>query len=121
MLSLNLKGEIMLNKKIGFIGAGNMAKAMIGGIVKSKLVESNYVFASDLNTQTLEDVKSIYGINTTKDSKEVVKNSDIVVVAVKPNVYELVLEEVKEMIDEVKEIKEEKENENKNGNKNKQF
>ena len=92
----------MLNKKIGFIGAGNMAKAMIGGIVKSKLVESNYVFASDLNTQTLEDVKSIYGINTTKDSKEVVKNSDIVVVAVKPNVYELVLEEVKEMIDNKK-------------------
>lgn len=91
-----------MNKKIGFIGAGNMAKAMIGGIVKSKLVEANNVFASDLNEIALENVKDEYGINTTNDSKEVVKNSDIVIVAVKPNVYDIVLEGVKELIDNEK-------------------
>ncbi|MFR3499619.1 MAG: pyrroline-5-carboxylate reductase family protein, partial [Paraclostridium bifermentans] len=91
-----------MNKKIGFIGAGNMAKAMIGGIVKSKLVEANNVFASDLNEIALENAKSEYGINTTNDSKEVVKNSDIVIVAVKPNVYDIVLEGVKELIDNEK-------------------
>lgn len=91
-----------MNKKIGFIGAGNMAKAMIGGIVKSKLVEANNVFASDLNEMALENAKSEYGINITNDSKEVVKNSDIVIVAVKPNVYDIVLEGVKELIDNEK-------------------
>lgn len=91
-----------MNKKIGFIGSGNMAKAMIGGIVKSKLVDSNNVIASDLNELVLENVKNEYGINVTTNSKEVVKFSDIVIVAVKPNVYDVVLEGVKELIDNEK-------------------
>lgn len=91
-----------MNKKIGFIGAGNMAKAMIGGIVKSSLVDANKVTASDLNENALENVKKEYGINVTTDSKEVVKNSDIVVVAVKPNVYDIVLAGVKDLISDEK-------------------
>lgn len=91
-----------MNKKIGFIGAGNMASAMIGGIVKSKLVDAKNIIASDLNEISLENIKNKCGINVTKDSKEVVKNSDIVIVAVKPNVYDIVLNEVKELIDSKK-------------------
>lgn len=91
-----------MNKKIGFIGAGNMANAMIGGIVKSSLVDANKVTASDLNENALENAKKEYGINVTTDSKEVVKNSDIVVVAVKPNVYDIVLEGVKDLISDEK-------------------
>lgn len=91
-----------MDKKIGFIGSGNMAKAMIGGIVKSKLVDSNNVIASDLNELALENVKNEYGINVTTNSKEVVKFSDIVIVAVKPNVYDIVLEGVKELVDDKK-------------------
>ena len=91
-----------MNKKIGFIGSGNMAKAMIGGIVKSKLVDPSNVIASDLNELVLENVKNEYGINVTTNSKEVVKFSDIVIVAVKPNVYDIVLEGVKELIDNEK-------------------
>ncbi|GAA0866068.1 pyrroline-5-carboxylate reductase [Paraclostridium tenue] len=91
-----------MDKKIGFIGSGNMAKAMIGGIVKSKLVDSNNVIASDLNELALENVKNEYGINVTTNSKEVVKFSDIVIVAVKPNVYDVVLEGVKELVDDKK-------------------
>lgn len=88
-----------MNKRIGFIGSGNMAKAMMGGIVKSGLVEANMITASDLNETALKYVKEELGVNTTTDSKEVVKNSDIIVVAVKPNVYDIVLEGVKEFID----------------------
>ena len=91
-----------MDKKIGFIGSGNMAKAMIGGIVKSKLVDPSNVIASDLNELALENVKNEYGINITTNSKEVVKFSDIVIVAVKPNVYDIVLEGVKELIDNEK-------------------
>ena len=91
-----------MNKKIGLIGSGNMAKAMIGGIVKSKLVDPSNVIASDLNELALENVKNEYGINITTNSKEVVKFSDIVIVAVKPNVYDVVLEGVKELVDDKK-------------------
>ena len=85
-------------KSIGFIGAGNMASAIIGGIVKSNLINPNKIIASALSDSTLERVSKSFGINTTKNSKEVVKNSDIVFVAVKPNVYDSVLEEVKDFI-----------------------
>ena len=91
-----------MDKKIGFIGSGNMAKAMIGGIVKSKLVDQSNVIASDLNELALENVKNEYGINVTTNSKEVVKFSDIVIVAVKPNVYDVVLDGVKELVDDKK-------------------
>lgn len=89
-------------KKIGFIGAGNMASAMIGGIVNSKLINSLNIIASDKIDETLNGVKERFNINVTKDSKEVVKFSDIIIVAVKPNVYDMVLEEVKEYINDKK-------------------
>lgn len=87
-----------MNKRIGFIGSGNMAKAMIGGIVKSGLVEPGKVTVSDLNQGALDAVNGEFGVVTTKDSKEVVKNSDIIIVAVKPNIYDIVLDSVKEFI-----------------------
>ena len=89
-------------KSIGFIGAGNMASAIIGGIVKSNLISPNKIIASALRDSTLERVSKNFGINTTKNSKDVVTNSDIVFIAVKPNVYDSVLEEVKELITEDK-------------------
>ena len=91
-----------MNKTIGFIGCGNMAKAMIGGIVKSKLVSSNNINASALSQSTLDAINNEFKINTTTDSREIVKNSDIVIVAVKPNVYDTVLESVKDLIDNEK-------------------
>lgn len=91
-----------MNKRIGFIGSGNMAKAMIGGIVKSGLVEPQNIISSDLNEAILESVRNEFNINTTTKSEEVVKNSDIIIVAVKPNIYDIVLNGVKELIDNEK-------------------
>lgn len=89
-------------KKIGFIGAGNMAGAIIGGIVKSELVSPENVIASAKTTANLDKLKAEYKINTTLDSSEVVKNSDIVFMAVKPNIFDGVLSEVKDLIDDKK-------------------
>ena len=91
-----------MNKKIGFIGSGNMAKAMIGGIIKSGLLKSNMITSSALTESTLKSIEKEFGINTTTDSREVVKNSEIIVVAVKPNVYDNVLASVKDLIDDNK-------------------
>lgn len=86
-------------KTIGFIGSGNMGKAMIGGIVKSGLLTPNQITVSDLNKAALESVYNEFGVNTTTESREVVKDSDIIIVAVKPNIYDIVLEQVKDLID----------------------
>ena len=82
--------------KLGFIGAGNMASAMIGGIINSKLINKVNIIASDTSKERLESVKQEFGINVTLDSLEVVKKSDIVIVAVKPYVYDEVLLQIKE-------------------------
>ncbi|MDY5212417.1 pyrroline-5-carboxylate reductase [Intestinibacter sp.] len=85
-------------KKIGFIGAGNMAGAIIGGIIKSNLVKPQNVIASAKTMTNLEKLKDEYKINVTLDTREVVKNSDIVFMAVKPNIFDDVLTDVKDLI-----------------------
>ena len=89
-------------KKIGFIGAVNMAGAIIGGIIKSNLVESQNVIASAKTMTNLNKLKDEYNINVTLDAREVVKNSDIVFMAVKPNIFDGVLESVKDLIGDEK-------------------
>ena len=53
--------------KVGFIGAGNMASAMIGGIINSKLLSPSNIIASAKTDKTLDNIKEKYKINTTKD------------------------------------------------------
>ena len=88
-----------MNKKIGFIGCGNMAKAMITSIIKAELVAPQSVFASDGYQPGLDDAKTRLGINTTMDNKEVVKSSDVIFLAVKPNIYDAVMQEIAPLVD----------------------
>ena len=87
-----------MNKNIGFIGCGNMAQAMLGGIITSKLTEAKNVIVSDPYEASLIKVKEKYGLNITQDNLEVAKNSDILVIAVKPNMYVKVIKEVKDVV-----------------------
>ena len=88
-----------MNKKIGFIGCGNMAKAMITSIIKAELVAPQSVFASDGYQPSLDDSKTRLGINSTMDNKEVVKSSDVIFLAVKPNIYDAVMQEIAPLVD----------------------
>jgi len=83
-----------MNKTIGFIGCGNMAQAMISGIVKSNLVSSEKVIASNPSEKSLNKVKKEYNILVTNDNTEVAKFSDIVILAVKPYKYFEVIKEI---------------------------
>jgi len=84
-----------MNKTIGFVGCGNMAQAMISGIVKSNLVSSKMVMASNPSDKSLNKIKKEYNILVTNDNKEVAKSSDIVILAVKPYKYFEAIEEIK--------------------------
>lgn len=89
-----------MNKIIGFIGSGNMATAMINGIMNSELVTSNKIIVSDPTITKLEELKKKYEITTTTNNKEVAQRADILILAVKPQYYPVVIEEIKEEIKE---------------------
>lgn len=85
--------------KLGFIGAGNMAQAMIGGIIKNGLVAKEDIIATAATQKTIDRVSAEYGVNVTLNNREAA-GADIVVLAVKPVFYEQVIEEVKDVIRE---------------------
>lgn len=87
-------------KKIGFIGAGNMGGAILGGILNSKMIDNDHIMASAKSDRTLDKIKSNYNVNVTKNSKEVVEFSDLIVIGVKPDIYDEILEEIKDLIDD---------------------
>ena len=85
-----------MDKKIGFIGCGNMAQAMISALVKSKLIESNQIIVSNRSKSILEKMNKEYGITIASNNIEVAEKCDIVFLAVKPNLYEMVMKEIKD-------------------------
>lgn len=89
-----------MNKTIGFIGAGNMARAIIGGIINSKLISSNNIFVSNPSNEKLIDLKDTYKIKITNDNNEVAKSSDILFLSVKPDKYSEVIDEIKHKVKE---------------------
>lgn len=91
-----------MEKQIGFIGCGKMAQAIIGGILKSDLVNPQQVMASANTEATLSQAEANFGILVSTDNREVVAFSDLVIVAVKPDLYQEVLEEVEDLINETK-------------------
>lgn len=89
-----------MNNKIGFIGCGNMASAMIKGITKSGLIKAENIIASDPYMEKLNDIKNKTGIKITRDNLEITNFSDILVLSVKPNKYKDIIEEIRESISE---------------------
>lgn len=81
--------------KIGFIGCGNMASAMIGGMLKKKLVAPSDILASGLNESRRNEKAKEYGIQVTGDNQAVTEFADILFLAVKPQQYEAVITEIK--------------------------
>ena len=89
-----------MSKKIGFIGCGNMARAIITGLLNSNIAEPDSIMASNNTALKLEAVKKDYGVGTTLDNRTVARFSDILVLAVKPNKCKGVIEEIKNYIKE---------------------
>lgn len=80
-----------ISKKIGFIGAGNMAWAVIGALINTGAIEPGEVIAADIDQDRLELVKNEFGIAVTSDGAEAFSFSDVIVLAVKPQIMPQVL------------------------------
>ncbi len=83
-----------LNRKIGFIGSGNMAEAMIGAILRAGLAVPENIWISDTNTKRRDEVQNAYNVSAAADNPEIVASCGIVVLGVKPQVIDDVLKEL---------------------------
>ncbi|MBR2189985.1 MAG: pyrroline-5-carboxylate reductase [Eubacterium sp.] len=84
--------------KIGFIGCGNMASAIIGGIISRRLVEPDEIMVSAKTKETLKRISDIYQVRTAQENKMVVEFAEILILAVKPNVLGIVADEIADEI-----------------------
>ena len=84
----------METRRIGMLGAGNMAGALIRGLLASGTVSPEQVRASDVRRERLEELEQQHGIATTADNRALVDWADLIVLAVKPQVLDRVLDQV---------------------------
>ena len=89
-----------MEKKIGFIGCGNMGTAMIQGILESGKCPPQEMMISCRTKKTLEEKKAQFGVQISTDNRDVAAFADILFVAVKPQFYAEVLEEIKDLLTE---------------------
>jgi pyrroline-5-carboxylate reductase len=84
----------MKTKRLGFLGAGNMSGALIKGLLHAKVMAPEAILASDAKGGRLEQLHATHGIRTTTDNHALVKDCDVIVLGVKPQVIDKVLTEV---------------------------
>lgn len=87
-----------MNKKIGFIGCGKMASAIIKGIKTSCCKEKVELKGSEVNCEIAELAQSRLGIEVLTDNRLLTMDSDVIFIATKPNYVAQVLEEIKDEI-----------------------
>ncbi len=85
----------MLKERIGFIGGGKMAEALIKGILRAKLSSGDKIIVSDVDKKRCELLEEETGIKTVQENDKVISDADIIFLAIKPNVTGKILEEVK--------------------------
>jgi pyrroline-5-carboxylate reductase len=88
--------------KIGFIGLGNMAIAMIGGILGTGVFKPDEVIGSSKTKETASKIAEKFRITTSTDNKITAKEADIIVLAVKPIFFPEVINEIKDIVDDDK-------------------
>lgn len=86
--------------KLGFIGCGNMASAMMSGIISNGIVSAENIMGADVFAPSREKAQATLGINVTEQNCEVVQWADAVVLSVKPQFYEAVIGEIKDVVKE---------------------
>jgi pyrroline-5-carboxylate reductase len=85
-------------RKLGFVGAGNMAGALVKGLLETKRHRARDLWASDAAAGQLRRLRRAYGIGVAPDNATLVGQSRVVVLAVKPQVMDAVLAEIRPVV-----------------------
>lgn len=91
---------MLTDKKIGFIGGGNMAEALTSGLVLSGAATPENIICSDIREEPLLNLQEKYGVKTTLNNTEVAKCSEILIYATKPQILATVLKETSEFLNQ---------------------
>ena len=87
------------NIKVGFIGAGKMARALVEGILRVKLCRPSHIFISHPSADERRQYADLEIDNEVSSNDFVVQNSDIILLCVKPQILDVVCEEIRDSID----------------------
>lgn len=85
---------LLKNKRITVIGAGHMASALIGGMLKAKLLAPERITAARRSESALAELKRRAGVRVETDNRKAVKGADVILIAVKPQGAAAVLDEI---------------------------
>lgn len=90
---------MLKNKQVGILGTGNMGEALIHGLLYGHLCRPDQVLCSDVRVERLKTIREKYGVKTTSHNAEVVKQSEIIILSVKPQIMKHVVEEIAKYLD----------------------
>jgi len=90
------------DKKVGFLGSGNMGEAIIKGLLQTGLVPAGSIAATDVRADRLQQIASQYGIRPVNANRTLVTESDVVILAVKPQIMSAVLRDIAGSVDRSK-------------------
>src|SRR5699024_8019828 len=84
--------------KLGFIGTGNMAGAIMGGIIKNEIFRPEEIIGADISPAGRERVKETYGIHVTADNREAAEKAEVLILSVKPQYYAEAIAEIRDCV-----------------------
>jgi len=90
---------MLRNKTVGFVGTGNMGEALVQGLLHGHLCRPDQILCSDVRPERLKLVRETYGVKGTSHNIEVVKQSEIILLSVKPQTMKHIIEEVSKYLD----------------------
>ena len=85
---------MLADRRIGVIGVGNMGSALIGGLLEAGLLKPDQIWAADVDDERLAKSQQRWGIAISEENREVASKTDVVLLAVKPQIMGRVLEEM---------------------------
>lgn len=85
---------------LGIIGCGNMAQAMLRGILEKGLYDKSQVIVSRRSEKALEQIASLLSVRTTRDNEMVAKEADVLILAIKPAQFAEVIPEIRDAVKE---------------------
>ena len=89
-------------KNLGIIGTGKMGESLLRGMLNAGLFQCEDIHACDIYEPCLERLNKELGINTTTKNEQIINNSDIIILAVKPQILKAVLTGIKDSVTENK-------------------
>ncbi len=92
---MTAKNHLNVVQTLGFVGGGQMAEALIKGLLSEGLFKPGRIMASDPSKDRRHHLKKTFEIETTSENRKVVEGSDAIILAVKPQVMEDVLEDIR--------------------------